>query len=48
VQHINKIENIDTRNGPVDKREISLIDSSGFSISCTLWGKNVSVTINQF
>ena len=45
MQQINQVENIDTRNGKVDKMEISLIDESGFSISCTLWGKNVSLKL---
>jgi hypothetical protein len=48
VLRINQIVNIDTRNGSVDKREICLIDETGYCISLTLWGKNVSLSIKKY
>ncbi len=42
-----KIENIDTSDGPVDKRVIWLIDENGLSIVCSLWGRSVSLNIKN-
>lgn len=43
LSDIGDVSTINTKKGtPLDKRDITLVDDTGFSVRCTLWGKSAT------
>lgn len=43
LSHIDDVNQITTKKGdPFDKRDITIVDDTGYSVRCTVWGKQAS------
>lgn len=43
LSHIDEVSQINTKKGdPFDKRDITIVDDTGYSVRCTVWGKQAS------